>query len=175
MENAKVILHKFLQFLFLYRHITTTISLSESICQHECSTAAVAAKSLQSCPTLCDPRDGSPRGSPVPGILQASLLSSRLIPICSLIHLMGISYLTCPKPNGFFLPPPLCPSVLVLTNRASFTPCAQAKHTVGSLSPPSHFFTPQQLARPSSKDHITIFTSSALVQAPCLSEHWLPQ
>ena len=29
------------------------------------------AKSLQSCPTLCEPRDGSPPGSPVPGILQA--------------------------------------------------------------------------------------------------------
>ena len=36
--------------------------------------AAVAAKSLQSCPTLCDPRDGSPPGSPVPGILQARAL-----------------------------------------------------------------------------------------------------
>ena len=33
--------------------------------------AAAAAKSLQSCPTLCDPMDGSPPGSPVPGILQA--------------------------------------------------------------------------------------------------------
>ena len=33
-------------------------------------TAAAAAKSLQSCPTLCDPRDGSPPGSTVPGILQ---------------------------------------------------------------------------------------------------------
>ena len=33
--------------------------------------AAAAAKSLQSCPTLCDPRDGSPPGSPVPGVLQA--------------------------------------------------------------------------------------------------------
>ena len=32
--------------------------------------AAAAAKSLQSCPTLCDPIDGSPPGSPVPGILQ---------------------------------------------------------------------------------------------------------
>ena len=32
---------------------------------------AVAAKSLQLCPTLCDPIDGSPPGSPVPGILQA--------------------------------------------------------------------------------------------------------
>ena len=35
---------------------------------------AAAAKSLQSCPTLCDPMDGSPRGSPVPGILQARTL-----------------------------------------------------------------------------------------------------
>ena len=33
--------------------------------------AAAAAKSLQSCPTLCDPMDGSPPGSTVPGILQA--------------------------------------------------------------------------------------------------------
>ena len=35
---------------------------------------AAVAKSLQSCPTLCDPRDGSPSGSPVPGILQARIL-----------------------------------------------------------------------------------------------------
>ena len=39
-----------------------------------CFIAAAAAKSLQSCPTLCDPIDGSPPGSPVPGILQASTL-----------------------------------------------------------------------------------------------------
>ena len=36
--------------------------------------AAAAAKSLQSCPTLCDPIDGSPAGSPVPGIIQARTL-----------------------------------------------------------------------------------------------------
>ena len=36
--------------------------------------ASVAAKSLQSCPTLCDPIDGSPPGSSVPGILQARTL-----------------------------------------------------------------------------------------------------
>ena len=39
----------------------------------DCPNAA-AAKSLQSCPTLCDPIDGSPPGSPVPGILQARTL-----------------------------------------------------------------------------------------------------
>ena len=36
--------------------------------------AAAAAKSLQSCPTLCNPLDGSPPGSPVPGILKARTL-----------------------------------------------------------------------------------------------------
>ena len=38
------------------------------------SISAAAAKSLQSCPTLCDPIDGSPSGSSVPGILQARTL-----------------------------------------------------------------------------------------------------
>ena len=41
---------------------------------HFAAAAAAAAKSLQSCPTLCDPIDGSPPGSPVPGILQARTL-----------------------------------------------------------------------------------------------------
>ena len=37
-------------------------------------TAAAVAKLLQSCPTLCDPIDGSPAVSPIPGILQARIL-----------------------------------------------------------------------------------------------------
>ena len=41
---------------------------------HNCNAAAAAAKLLQSCPTLCDPIDGSPSGSTVPGILQARTL-----------------------------------------------------------------------------------------------------
>ena len=41
---------------------------------------AAAAKSLQSCPTLCNPVDGSPPGSPVPGILQARMLEWVAIP-----------------------------------------------------------------------------------------------
>ena len=39
-----------------------------------CISSLNAAKSLQSCPTLCDPIDGSPPGFPVPGILQARTL-----------------------------------------------------------------------------------------------------
>ena len=42
--------------------------------QQSVSVAAAAAKSLQSCPTLCDPIEGSPPGSPAPGILQARTL-----------------------------------------------------------------------------------------------------
>ena len=38
------------------------------------SAAVSAAKSLQLCPTLCDPIDSSPPGSPIPGILQARTL-----------------------------------------------------------------------------------------------------
>ena len=45
--------------------------------------AAAAAKSFQSCPTLCDPRDGSPPGSPVPGILQAITLEWVAISFCN--------------------------------------------------------------------------------------------
>ena len=57
--------------------------------------AAATAKSLQSCPTLCDPIDGSPPGSPIPGILQArtlewdaiafSLDKARFSKICELL------------------------------------------------------------------------------------------
>ena len=44
------------------------------ICIYDIHVYAAAAKSLQSCPTLCDPIDSSPSGSPVPGILQARIL-----------------------------------------------------------------------------------------------------
>ena len=46
--------------------------------------AAAAAKSFRSCPTLCDPRDGSPPGSPVSGILQTRTLEwlAILSPMC---------------------------------------------------------------------------------------------
>ena len=44
------------------------------VVQYYLTAAAAAAKSLQLCPTLCDPIDGSPPGSPVPGILQVRTL-----------------------------------------------------------------------------------------------------
>ena len=44
------------------------------VSEEQNTAAAAAAASLQSCPTLCDPIDGSPPGSPIPGILQARTL-----------------------------------------------------------------------------------------------------
>ena len=57
-----------------------------------CSAAAAAAKSLQPCLTLRDPIDGSPPGSPVPGILQARTLGwvASAFPSCSALALIKI-------------------------------------------------------------------------------------
>ena len=56
---------------------TAAQETAPQIALRDCSkeaTAAATAKLLQSCPTLCDPIDGSPPGSPIPGILQARVL-----------------------------------------------------------------------------------------------------
>ena len=58
------------------------IAASASTSIFPVNTAAVAAKSLQSCPTLCDPIDGSPPGSADPGILQARTLESEVAQSC---------------------------------------------------------------------------------------------
>ena len=60
------------KFIFLLTTKNATNNISISI--HNINLAAAAAKSLQSCPTLCDPIDGSPPDSPIPGILQARTL-----------------------------------------------------------------------------------------------------
>ena len=54
--------------------LTLDTKVSHYLCGCCLVTAAAAAKSLQSCPTLCDPIDGSTPGCPVPGILQARTL-----------------------------------------------------------------------------------------------------
>ena len=57
--------------VFLTCNMVVT-STSESL--YKLNKIVSAAKLLQSCPTLCDPIDGSPPGSPIPGILQARML-----------------------------------------------------------------------------------------------------
>ena len=71
--------------------------------------APAAAKSLQSCPTLCDSRDGSPPGSHVPGILQARTLEwlaisfSKCMKVKSESEVTQVVYLkvtqSCPTPS----------------------------------------------------------------------------
>ena len=59
--------------------------------------ATAAAKSLQSCPTLCETIDGSPPGSPVPGILQAIILEWVAISFSNAcIHAKSLQ--SCPTP-----------------------------------------------------------------------------
>ena len=56
----------------MFEHLLCTIVI---LCTgNRTAAAAAAAKSLQSCPTLCDPIDGRPSGSTIPGILQARTL-----------------------------------------------------------------------------------------------------
>ena len=54
--------------------VVISYELSTSLIQLSAAAAAAAAKSLQSCPTLCDPIEASPPGSSNPGILQARTL-----------------------------------------------------------------------------------------------------
>ena len=69
-QNCLDIEHSLRIINFIHIFLTFEIFL---IC-HLLYAATAAVKSLQSCPTLCDPRDGSPSDSPIPGILQARTL-----------------------------------------------------------------------------------------------------
>jgi len=76
--------------------------------------SAAAAKSLQSCPTLCDPIDGSPPGSPVPGILQARTLEWVAISFSSawkwkvkVKSLSCVQLLATPWTSAHQAPPPM--------------------------------------------------------------------
>ena len=82
-------------------------------------TAVAAAKSLQSCLTLCDPTDGSLPGSPVPGILQARVLewvSTAFSNIYTLLLLLLLSLFSrvrlCATPQMAAHQAPLVPGIL---------------------------------------------------------------
>ena len=72
--------------------------------------AAAAAKSLESCPTLCDPIDGSPPGSPIPGILQARTLEWVAISFSNNLPAAAAKSLQ------------LCPTLLLLEKQISIWP-----------------------------------------------------
>ena len=64
--------------------------------------AAAAAKLLQSCLTLCNPIDGSPPGSPVPGILQARTLGWVAIAFSMNVYIFGLK-VKCDDFSGIFV------------------------------------------------------------------------
>ena len=84
--------------------------------------AAAAAKLLQSCPTLCDPIDGSPPGSSAPGILQARILEWVAISFSNMLSRLVIAFLPRSKclliswlqsPSAVILEPPKIKSLTV--------------------------------------------------------------
>ena len=66
--------HAWIQSIYLSTNVGSGIRTITGIHLNKVILSAAAAKSLQSCPTLCDPIDGSQPGSSVPGILQARTL-----------------------------------------------------------------------------------------------------
>ena len=94
----------------IFIHQSTTLSSPKSTISQVFSlhaAAAAAAKSLQSCSTLCDPIDGSPPGIAVPGILQARTLE--WVAISSPMHEREVAQ-SCLTPSG---PPGLQPTRLL--------------------------------------------------------------
>ena len=100
--------HEYNPFLTFFSGLTYS-SLQLHVLNYNIS-AAAAAKSLQSCPTLCDPIDGNPPGSPVPGILQARTLEwvaiafSEYLCYCRINWIFGISWRREWQSTPVFLP-----------------------------------------------------------------------
>ena len=75
------------------------------MCVYACVCVCVCVKSLQSCLTLCNPIDHSPRGSSVPEILQAQILECIACPLSGDIPYLGIKLVSLRIPalaGGFF-------------------------------------------------------------------------
>ena len=73
-QNWNILPARIRMHFYIYRGTHLFIINRILLCENALIYIFAAAKSLQSCPTLCDPIDGSPQGSPVPGILQARTL-----------------------------------------------------------------------------------------------------
>jgi len=100
-------------------------------------TSAAAAKSLQSCPTLCDPIDGSPPGSPVPGILQARTLEWVAISFSNawkwkvkVKSLSRVQLFATPWTAAYQAPPPMGFSRQYWSGVSSPSPCIPLEITI---------------------------------------------
>ena len=114
--------------------------------------AAAAAKSLQLCPTLCDPIDGSPPGSAIPGILQARTLEWVAISFSNACHVQffatpwtaayqaSLSFTISPGACSNSCPSSQWCHPTILSSLIPFCPCLLSFPASGSL-PMSQFFT----------------------------------
>ena len=100
-------------------HTVSGIRLAINTCVHFKNKIVLSAKSLQSCPTLCDPMDCSPPDSSILGVLQARVLEWVAVPSSrgSSQHRDGthLSYVSCIGRQVFFLPlaPPGKPKIVL--------------------------------------------------------------
>ena len=124
------------------------LGLSTHIHIHVHTAAAATAKSLQSCPTLYNPTDGSPPGSPVPGILQARTLEWVAISFSKawkwkvkVKSLSRVRPLATPWTAAYQAPPSMGFSRQEYWSGVPLpSPCPHCKVQL-FLPPPSHFFT----------------------------------
>ena len=130
--------------------------------------ATAAAKSLQSCPTLCDPVDGSPPGSLIPGILQARTLEWVAISISSawkwkmkVKSFSRVRLLATPWTAAYQAPPsmgfsrqeywsgvPLPSPILHFTSLSNYAAAAAGKSLQSCLTARPHRRQPTRLPRP---------------------------
>ena len=149
---------------------------TRSNCQQSLDHAAAAAKMLQSCPTLCDPIDGSPPGSPIPGILQARTLEwvaisrkqnnsktcttsaslTRLKPLILLSSVESLSHVRL----FATLWPAACQASLSVTNSQSLLKLI----SIESVMPSNHFILCRPLLLlPSNFPSIRVFSNESVL------------
>ena len=112
--------------------------------QHCERTATSAAKSFQSCLTLCDPVDSSPPGSSVPGILQARILEWAAISFSEhqIVHFERVEYLNKAFKNGHVAV--FCNSMLLLLSHFSRVRLCVTPETAAHQAPWSLGFSRQE-------------------------------
>ena len=115
------------------------------------SAAAAAAKSLQSCPILCDPKDGSPPGFPVPGILSIQITLNKIF-ILKIIH-FSVQFSSVTQLCPTLCDPMNCsrPGLPVHHQLPEFT--QTRVHRVGDAIQPSHPLSSPSPPAPNPSQH----------------------
>ena len=109
-RKKEEVAHKTCPLMFYQREESCPDSIGEALPTPPIIQGSAAAKSLQSCPTVCDPIDSSPSGSPIPGILQAGILKWVAISFSNAWKWKSLSrvwLLATPSTAAYQVPPPM--------------------------------------------------------------------